>query len=388
MYSASNARLREGRLSISFETIEVAANELGLELVGTIARASFEARMQVEGARLTEWQDSGGAAEMAYMKRPAALFSDLDKFLPGARSLIVCSIPYLNDPFPVSQLPAGYGRIARYAWGQDYHLVLREKLNAFLQILVRSQPSPVAGRVFSDAVPLLERALGDQAGLGFIGKNTLLIQPGRGSFSFIGEVLLDVAVEERSALSGGSCKSCFNCGSKCPTGAIESPFRLNANKCISYLTIEKRTLFEPWEEEAIGEWLFGCDICQDVCPFNHRGLELRGLSEFSADFGIGPHLSLEEVLKIRDDSAYKRRFSGTAILRAKREQLLRNALGITANTKNSALLLEIIELCSFDSSDLVRSAARRTLQRLHPFLDGLDAVRCSKALERAIPPLL
>lgn len=348
---------------IPADLLREVASKQGLTLVSALLVSNIQAELEREKHRLKDWQEAGFGAEMKFMNRDPALFVELERFLPNVKSILSFCISYY-DGNPSLALPKGHGRIARYAWGEDYHSVIPMKLNAFVIDLRERLEQDFKFRVFSDAVPLLERSLARLGNLGFVGKNTLLIRPGIGSYSFLGEVLLDIEVEgEKEGVKSPGCKSCFRCGSACPTGAIVEPFKIDASKCISYLTIEKRTEFSEWEESAVGEWLFGCDICQDVCPFNNKSVDTSlSFREFTK--GDRRSLSLKEVLSIRTDTDYKLKFRGSAILRAKREQLLRNACFVTANLKAIELLGDLKEISTSDPSELVRNSAVRAIKRL------------------------
>ena len=221
---------------------------------------------------------------------------------------------------------------------------------------------PIEYRVFADSVPLLERALARRSGLGFIGKNTMAIIPKQGSFFFLGELLWNLEVErpEKSPRSQASCGSCTNCLVGCPTGAFVEDRVLDAGRCISYLTIEKRSALTYQERAWIGEWLFGCDICQEVCPFNIVPLK-KGLGphvpELGRDAGVGATISLERVLRMRTDDEYRAVFQGTAVMRAKREGLARNAAVVAANTHAENLFPLLGEVARHDPSPLVRQHA-------------------------------
>jgi epoxyqueuosine reductase len=219
-------------------------------------------------------------------------------------------------------------------------------------------------RVFSDAVPLLERALARSAGMGFIGKNTMLIVPRAGSFLFLGEVLWDLEVVDLPGVElrvkSGDCKSCSRCIDLCPTAALVEERVLDASRCISYLTIEKRGVLTERERRWLGEWVFGCDICQEVCPFNVISIKRQSgpdLPEFSASAGSGGVVNLKDILSIRGDDAFLKRFAGTPIMRTKREGLLRNASVVAANTK-CVELLDILEVViKGDASPIIRGHA-------------------------------
>ena len=350
--------------------IQQLAVEVGLNTVSAISASDIRTRLEEDRLRLEQWQQAGFASEMAYMNRDSTLFVELERFLPGVRTLLSFSIPYRHRRVS-DAIPPLHGRVARYAWGEDYHIVIRNRLELFAKRLQEEWGKSLRFRIFTDAVPVLERALARLGKLGFIGKNTLLIRPGSGSYAFLAEILLDVETEPSRqphwppSRETGGCKSCFRCGTACPTGAIREPYSVDSSRCISYLTIEKRTLFTEWEEKAIGGWVFGCDICQEVCPFNHRGIQDNGaLPEFAPERGVGGALPLREVLNIRDDREYRHKFKGTALLRAKRAQLLRNACSVAANLGYKDLCEDLFDAARTDSSDIVRISAQRALKRL------------------------
>jgi epoxyqueuosine reductase len=309
---------------------------------------------------LTAWQRSRFAGEMEYMEREGKLLADPLRLLPSARSVVVFGASY--DQGQVAECPPGFGRVARYAWGRDYHRVVKARVTRVLDRITAGSSREVAARVFTDSVPLLERALARRADAGFIGKNTLLIAPGFGSFLFLAEIIWDLEVEVDTAPMHprASCGSCSRCLVACPTKAFAAPYSLDARRCISYLTIEKRTALSLEERGWIGEWIFGCDVCQEVCPFNFTSIKRGGkalIEPLRAEGGVGPLLSLSEVLKIRDSSSFVARFGGTALMRTKREGLLRNASIVAANTKAVSIVASVEDAARHDSSARVRQHA-------------------------------
>lgn len=325
------------------------AKGLGLTVVGY---AGVSASKKAKNS-LRLWQEAGFAGSMNYMNREVELLSEATRLLPSAKSVLMFSLHYDSSPHP--PLKPGYGRVARYAWGRDYHSVMREKLKNLLTLI---NDSSIEARVFSDSVPLLERAFGKEAGLGFVGKNTLLIRPRTGSFFFLGEIVWNAEVVGDFPIIEESCGSCERCLKGCPTDAFVAPYSLDARKCISYLTIEKRGMLNFEERRAIGEWVFGCDVCQDVCPYNHTPIKesREGAMEFSDDLGVGPLLDLKHLLSIKTDEEFLNEFGRSPITRAGRNGLIRNAICVAVNTKAKDLRPQILD-CLSDSSEIIRSHA-------------------------------
>ncbi len=350
---------------VSIDKLGEISSTLGLKIVGITDLSP----LKQAGKALKIWQDEGKAGQMSYMNRDVELLQDPSRLMPEAKSIICLALSYSSDPHPALRL--GYGRVARYAWGLDYHHVIPAKLKQLVALIEKQIGRSLNFRIFSDALPLLERALAQRAGLGFIGKNTMLIRKTVGSFFFLAELLSDLALDINgnvNALAMSSCGSCQRCKDQCPTGALQQDYVLDARKCISYLSIEKRGLLNTAEQIALGEWVFGCDICQDICPFNHRTLKQKttpDLSEFAAAQGVGPLVDLGSLLRIKTNSDFKERFGRTALMRAGRDGLVRNALVVAANTGASDLYADIFRLAETDRSELVREQARSVLQRLH-----------------------
>jgi len=365
------------------------ADEVGLTLVSSLSRASAELRLGFESRNLARWQMDGNAGEMAFMNRPPELFSSFEKILPSARSILLFLVPYAAKISSETECPAGYGRVARYAWGRDYHRVLKEKLSLFAAS-VQGRYGPIRSRSFSDAVPILERSLAQRAGSSFVGRNAMLIRPGWGSFFFIAEYLSDLEIvdaperNDRLRAPGSGCGTCERCLRQCPTAAFSASGVLDARRCISYLTIEKRSGFTEWESSALGEWLFGCDVCQTVCPFNHGHTAAWPLPEFEPESGAGRFLKLVDLLEIRADAEFDRRFSETSIARTGRTGLLRNCCAVIANTAFLPAVDALIEVSENDRSELVRSEALRSLHRLRPLTDGMQYRRLKRRLS-ALP---
>jgi epoxyqueuosine reductase len=354
--------------AIAFADLKTCAEGAGFQLVAVVAARSLEHELE----RLRVWQGAGYAGEMSYMQREAELLTSPERLFEPLKSIVVIGAHYdcgVREPFKL-----GYGRVARYAWGRDYHKVIRRRLKVFVEQVERVLGLPVAHRLFSDSVPLLERALARDAGLGFIGKNTMVITPRLGSFMFLGEVLwelevydLPASVVPQSVSEGsvnqaakGSCGTCSRCLDGCPTGAFVEEYVLDARRCISYLTIEKRGTLSVQERLWLGEWLFGCDVCQEVCPFNGIAIKKKRspvVPEFESTAGVGQMLSLNEILSIRTEEQFVKRFAGTPLMRTKREGLVRNAAVVAANTHAEMTLRALEDAIRCDESPIVRRHA-------------------------------
>src|SRR5580704_10989516 len=252
------------------------ANQLGFAMAGVVRAERFP-----ELARQPEWLASGYAGEMKYLSD--ARRSDPQTAFPGMGSVIVCALTYNTEHARTAQAGAELdatetsgprGWISRYAWGDDYHDVLREKLQLLLDDLREQHAQPFEARIYADTGPLHERVLAKHAGLGWLGKNTLLLNAKLGSWFFLGVILttldLPPTLGQAESPAPDLCGSCTKCIDACPTGALVEPYVMDARLCISYLTIELRGTIPEELREPMGRHVFGCDICQDVCPWNRR----------------------------------------------------------------------------------------------------------------------
>jgi epoxyqueuosine reductase len=279
---------------------------------GFAAAGVLAASRPLTWGRFRDWLRDGMHGEMAYLERDAAARMRFDAILPFTKSVLAVA-----RAVPGS----GAGNVAAYARGEDYHRAVRTALKGVIEDLKPLAPPGAHFRVCVDTAPLLEREIAVRAGLGFVGKNGMLIVPGVGSHVVLGEVLTDVALAPSAApFADGAdrCGTCTACLEACPTRAFAAPRVLDARKCLSYLTIEKRGPLTPEEEASLGGRLFGCDDCQDVCPFN-AALDPAGPAR-------GPSASLdpEEILAL-DEEGFRSRFFHSAIWRATRSGLVRNA---------------------------------------------------------------
>ena len=300
--------------------IKAQAFGLGFDLVGitTLGPPST-------AAEFDSWLASGYAGEMQYLERGADLRRDARRPEPGMRSAVVVAMNYGGRE------PSG--PIARYARGDDYHDVMREKLNELGRWFVEAGGGTARTRSYVDTGPVLERDLARRAGLGWFGKNTNLINPALGSFFFIGSLFTDAELEADPPFETDRCGTCTRCLDACPTQAFTAPRSLDATRCIAYLTIELRGEIPPEFHSAIGELLYGCDICQDVCPWNvkfSKELKEPAFAVRDAIAGKDARTLAHEILAMNDEE-YRTAFRGSPMKRAKLKGLKRNASVVLAN---------------------------------------------------------
>lgn len=300
--------------------IKQKARELGFDLVG-VAPAEPTGRREY----LRAWLDAGRAGTMDYLARRFDERADPQTYLPGAASVVCVAINYYSELEPVSgQNTDEHARVARYALGDDYHELVKPRLYD-LADWMREQVPGAKTRCGVDTVPVLERELAARAGIGWVGKNTCVINPRLGSWILLGEVLTTIPLPSDEPLTD-HCGSCTRCLDACPTGAITEPYRLDASRCISYLTIEHRGEIAESFHRPIGDWLYGCDVCQDVCPHN-SGATPTTHAALRPRFATGT-LAARDVAGWTDDD-YRQKLRGSAMKRIKLPVLKRNA-GIAA----------------------------------------------------------
>ncbi len=307
--------------------------------------------------RLSEWLERGYSGEMDYLGRREAAYQHPSHVLDGVRSIVMLAMHYRNSE-PAMSRP-GEGRVSRYAWGDDYHDLIRARLNE-LAAFVRGECPGAATRGVVDSAPLLEREFAGLAGLGWVGKNTLLLNKQIGSWFFLAALLTTAELEYDTAQETDHCGTCTACLDACPTGAFVQPYVLDARRCISYLTIEHRRAIAPELRAGIGDWLFGCDVCQEACPWNHRDW-IVDEPAFQPRADTNP-VSLGELFKL-DDARFRERFRSSPLWRPKRRGLLRNAAIVLGNQRCEASTDALI-LGLNDCEPLVRGASAWALGQL------------------------
>ena len=340
--------------------IKACAYGLGFDLAGitTLGMAGTAARFQ-------EWVAAGMAGEMQYLERGAEARLDTRRPYAGARSAVVVALDYGGRE------PSG--PVARYARGDDYHDVMVDRLRALHARVRELAGHDVRGKAYVDTRPILERDLARQAGLGWFGKNTMLINPRQGSFFFLGALVLELELAPDAPFEDDRCGSCTRCLDACPTGAFVEARVLDARRCISYLTIELRGEIPVDLRESMGELLYGCDICQDVCPWNRKfAKDLPATSPFTARAALDGSDAREtaRTLLAMSQDDFSAQFKGSPMKRAKLRGLKRNAAVVLGNIANPGDA-DVLERALADPEPLVREhsawALRQLRSRLDPF---------------------
>ena len=300
------------------------ADKLGFDACG-IARATA---LEEESAHVEQWLEGQNEGEMAYLTRNREKRYDPRLLAEGTKSVVTVLYNY----FPKQQLGDGqHYKIAKYAYGNDYHNVLKRKLHQLLERIEAQTGKLEKVRIFVDSAPVLDRAWAVRCGLGFIGKNTTLIHPKKGSFFFIGHLFLPLNLTETGQVLTNRCGRCTRCLDACPTGALSEPFHIDARKCISYLTIEYKGNLEGHDPKQFQGWMYGCDICQDVCPYNRFSLP-----NLEPDFQPSEQLLAmrEENWRSLDQANFDTLFAHSAVQLAGFEGLKRNIEFIAGESRN------------------------------------------------------
>jgi len=350
------------------------ARELGFALCGVARLEKFP-----EHEAFAEWLARGYAGEMAYLED--ARRQEPAKVLAGARSVIVCALNY-NTAHPYSHEIIAQGDseargwISRYAWGHDYHEVMWVRLNALAAALMGKYPVEENTRTYADTGPIAERIFAKHAGLGWLGKNTLLLNQELGSWFFLGVILTTLELEPSLSAEemppADLCGNCRQCLDACPTEALVEPYVLDARKCISYLTIELRGAIPEEFRDRMGQHVYGCDICQEVCPYN-RAAPVTNVKEFeprgweTRKSLLGPRL---EWLAGMSEEEFREKFRGSAMKRTKWRGLVRNACIALGNmewkrgSEEHGRVLELLEKLSVDGETVIAGSARWALSRI------------------------
>jgi epoxyqueuosine reductase len=296
---------------------------------------------------------------MAYLHRTADRRADVRHVLPSAQTVIVTATVYNTDrPYSTESADSARAQIARYAWGDDYHEVIGARLESLLVWMRDASPAPFDARAYVDTGPVQERVYAQHAGVGWIGKNTCVINPELGSWVFLGVIICSLPLAS-DAPSLDQCGTCTLCLEACPTHALVAPGVLDSTRCISYLTIELRGAIPEDHRAGVGSHVYGCDICQEVCPWNRKIAPAEDPA-FITDPRL-EHETLADVVRL-DDAAFADRFAGTAVARARRQGMVRNAIIVAANTGDEPAI-DAAGGALEDADPIVRSTAAGALVR-------------------------
>ncbi|HSQ25511.1 MAG TPA: tRNA epoxyqueuosine(34) reductase QueG [Anaerolineales bacterium] len=300
------------------------------------------------------WVDAGYHGQMEYLnhERSRQRRADPGLILPECRSILVLGMPYWTSHPQIDFSGEDKGRVSAYAWGDDYHDVFKQRLQVLVSFIEGQVGHVVQHRWYTDTGPLLERDLAQRAGLGWIGKNTCLINPHQGSFFLLAEILMDLELEPDLPFESDHCGNCTRCLDACPTGCILPERVIDSRRCISYLTIELKGEIPPDLRSLMGDWVFGCDICQQVCPWNLRFSPLTGDSAFIPRTAI-PAPNLRHELGLSQDE-FSRKFKESPIKRARRRGYLRNIAVALGNRRDPDALDDLLAALVGDPEPLVR----------------------------------
>ena len=294
--------------------IKQLASDLGFSDCGIVNPIAMDSQV----LHLQNWISNGFHGSMSYLEKNHEIRKDISKLYPECKSIVVVLLNYYQADKKL--LNTEIGKISSYALGQDYHFVFKDKLNLLLLELNKIDSS-VEGRIFTDSAPVFERELARLSGLGWIGRNTMLISKNLGSFFFIGELLLNIEIEPDMPFEANHCGTCTACLDSCPTQAFEGPGILNATKCISYWTIEHKEDSKPADLD-LNNWVWGCDICQDVCPWNKKFAEQTTENSFLPRKEIS-EISIEKISQF-SESKFRKVFRFSPLTRRGKRGLLRN----------------------------------------------------------------
>lgn len=359
------------RLEIS-EQIKTLAFETGFDTVGIVPLASLEDGEEA----ISAWIKEGWHGTMKYLEDFQLRRKRLLQEIPNARSVVCLGVNYYQGevhrtksiehevkPHAPSPMPSAEfsGKIARYAWGKDYHQVIRKRHETFIKKIRSTLQINFQARSCVDTQPVPERFAAVQAGMGFVGKHTGLLNPQFGPWLFLSEIVTDLDLESEIP-SRGDCGACTHCQTVCPTGALDQDYKIDARLCIAYLTIEHKGIIPRELRPKIKDWIFGCDECMAICPFTSKQQE-TSWTEFHSDQGPGTKLMMDQLFNLSSNREYEKKFAGTAVLRAGLKQMLRNACIVLGNS-GSPEALPYLKKAIRHASALVRLHAAWALGQI------------------------
>jgi len=354
------------------EGLEQFINKQGWSMFGIAKFEDIRKNLIKHEKIFQEWFKKGYGADMDYLKRMENDRYHPERKLADIKSVIVLGANYYDGGSDRgsnrrSDRGSNCGVAARYSRGKNYHKILKKKLIELSDFLKSENPDAET-YISTDSGPTADRVLAESAGLGFFGKNTCIIDPSRGSFFFIASVYTNIELPETEKRRMPNCGNCQKCMKACPTGALIAPGKLDARKCISYLTIENKGVIPKNLRSKIGNRIIGCDACQEVCPFNigrahHQQI---AIDKLKSENGVGDSLDLKEILSIQSDEEFQQKFAGTPLMRAKRRGLLRNACIVAGNSGIKELNANIKKIIESESDAMLKEHAEWAFRLLAP----------------------
>lgn len=364
------------------EQVRELATELGFDVV-----AFTSLRYCEEGEGFVKaWVSEGRHGTMRYLEELPQRRQRFLKQLGKVRSVIVLGVNYFSSFDPrntastqdATQSPL-QGRIARYAWGRDYHLVIKERHSLLISKLKEMFGPQTIAFSCVDIQPFPEKHLAAKAGVGFVGKHTTLLNRRFGPWLFLSEIVTNVDLEENLP-TGGDCGACTHCQRVCPTGALDQDYRMDARRCIAYLTIEHKGIIPRELRPHVKNWIFGCDACLEICPFTSKSKETHW-PELCPEAGFGPWLDISKLFELTTNSRYRRYFQGTALLRVNRKQMWRNACLVLANSRNPEAI-PYLQKALEDPAPLVRLHAAWGLGQFPHHTQAKEALQARLMIEK------
>lgn len=333
------------------QIIKAEAKNLGFSLFGITSPDAPDHYSNFEA-----WLADGCQADMGYLARTDTLSKRRDPrlLMPECRSILCLAYPTPNANTIQAGSTGLKGRMAAYAWGQDYHIEIPARVDELIPRVEKILGRKIAYRAFTDSAPILERDLAQRAGLGWIGKNGCLINPDLGSFFLLAEVFMDIELDVDQPFTADRCGSCHRCIEACPTRCIQSDRTIDSRRCISYLTIEHKGPIPQELRPRLGNWIFGCDICQMVCPWNRLRAGIDGEYITNEQVVQNGLMTLADEMDITEE-AFRHKFSRSPILRAKRKGYLRNIAVAIGNSGNVKAVPTLIKVLTSESDPLIRS---------------------------------
>ena len=350
------------------------AQEAGLALTGVSAPAPLDDTARYVSDHIARGHTAGMNWFSASRARESA---DPSTLHAEVRSIVSVGVPFWSGWREPPEDGALRGQIARYAWGRDYHKTLRQRMRRLVELLEKHVGGPVEARTLADTARAFDRALAARSGLGWFGKNSMIIVPRHGSWVMLGELYLDLALAPDLPLNQ-DCGRCSICLDRCPTGAIVAPYRIDAPRCISFLTIEERGPLPPELRPLMGNWVFGCDVCQDVCPYTRAAREVDDF-DFQPATLDNAYPRLDWLLSM-NDAEFRAIYSGTAVTRAKRRGLARNAAVALANCNDPRAEAPLLRALREHDEPLARGHAAWALRHLLSD-EALKPLRAARAVE-------